>query len=121
MSESSAAAQKAPKLSKRATMVPKGPRNSLVDQSVGENGPDLASTYGPLPDAFKGSKALVMPSYLPHKSSGVTLPSRLDTLGNRDFKFLAALTPMDVGNSVVVRLSRTFCILACQNMLICAT
>jgi hypothetical protein len=45
-----------------------------------------------------------MPNYLPHRSSGVTLPSRLGSLGSTEFVSIAAMSASDVGNSVVVRI-----------------
>ena len=90
---------RAPIIKRMSSVVSRGHSQSSEDGSE----IDRSSTYEPLPLAFRGAKGLAMPSYLPFKTSGVTLPSRLDTLGNREFKLLAALRPFDVGNAVVVR------------------
>ena len=74
---------------------------------------DNAAEYMPLPaELFKGAKDLVMPSYLEDKASvlmcqfvlgmqGITLPSRLEMLGNRDYRILAAFHALDLGNVAV--------------------
>jgi hypothetical protein len=42
-----------------------------------------------------------MPPFLPKRASGITLPSRLATLGNQNYSAFSAVTAMDVGNAVV--------------------
>jgi hypothetical protein len=92
-------------------------RSTIVGGSAGALLPtsftrsDAPAEYAPLPAAFGGAKNLIMPHYLAHRSSGVTLPSRLSSLGSTEFVSIAAMSALDVGNSVVVcllisRLSR---------------
>ena len=65
--------------------------------------PDTSESFKKLPAAFSGADNLIMPKYLPTRASGVTLPSRLEVLGNRDYKLMAVANPCSVGNSVLVR------------------
>jgi hypothetical protein len=60
-----------------------------------------AESYEKLPESFGGANNLTMPPYLPSRSSGVTLPSRLAGLGTTSFVVLAALRAFDIGHSVV--------------------
>ncbi len=62
---------------------------------------DSSDSYEPLPSEFVGAKTLTMPAYLPRRTSGMTLPSRLDTLGNQEFGTFSAITSVNVGNAVV--------------------
>ncbi len=75
-----------------ANAIPRRRRTSI--------GPVPACNYDKLPAAFTGAEGLEMPNYLPVFSSGVTLPSRLETLGSREWKLFAATSGQDVGNSV---------------------
>jgi hypothetical protein len=77
------------------------PRSGLSRPSLGGYRVDRAAEYAPLPAAFTGAKGLVMPPYLPQTASGVTLPSRLDLLGNQEYSILSVVESFQIGNAVV--------------------
>jgi hypothetical protein len=81
-----------------------GSASALMPSSLDRSEMHGIVEYAPLPEAFGGAKGLVMPHYLQHRSSGVTLPSRLGSLGSTEFVSIAAMSALDVGNSVVVRI-----------------
>lgn len=92
---------------RRSTIVG-GSAGALLPAAFARSDAHAPAEYAPLPAAFGGAQNLVMPSYLAHRSSGVTLPSRLSSLGSTEFVSIAAMSALDVGNSVVVcpRISR---------------
>ena len=92
---------------RRSTIVG-GSAGALLPAAFARSDAHAPAEYAPLPAAFGGAHNLVMPSYLAHRSSGVTLPSRLSSLGSTEFVSIAAMSALDVGNSVVVcpRISR---------------
>jgi hypothetical protein len=65
--------------------------------------PDTKETYAPLPKGFTGAENLQLPNYLRTRNSGVTLPSRLEVLGNNEYKIASTLSAASIGNAVVVR------------------
>jgi hypothetical protein len=69
---------------------------------------DGSGKYTALPAAFTGADGLVMPNYLATRASGVTLPSRLEVLGNRDYKLMSVVSAKSIGNSVLVCNSSIF-------------
>ncbi len=64
--------------------------------------PDTKETFQPLPKGFTGAENLQLPHYLRTRASGVTLPSRLEVLGNNEYKIASTLTAASIGNAVVV-------------------
>jgi hypothetical protein len=84
-----------------ATLASTAPRAVLSRPSLGGYRVDRAAEYAPLPAAFTGAKGLVMPPYLPQTASGVTLPSRLDLLGNQEYSILSVVESFQIGNAVV--------------------
>ena len=73
---------------------------SVAAATVQDIFPD-GNPYEPLPiDLFPGAADLEMARYTPTRSSGVTLPSKLEVLGNGEYKLMPLLNPVRLGNTV---------------------